>query len=233
MSAYAAVGACAVFLALILGAYLFWRYVWFFRNPRRKIPAGESILSPADGTVVYVKRLVEGEPAVSLKNGRSMEVGEIVREHVEQPKMLVGIFMSPFNVHYNRTPLSGRVESVVHSEPRTANSHMGSMHWRCLLQRFPLYENSPHLLSNERTVIKLRTVFRGSEMFLYLVQIAGGSVRGIDSFVQVGQEVRRGEVFGLIRVGSQVDLVCTRHANLRVRVRPGDKVKAGETVLME
>jgi hypothetical protein len=42
---------------LILGGYFFWRYVWFFRNPPRWPPPGENIVSPADGTVVYVNRL--------------------------------------------------------------------------------------------------------------------------------------------------------------------------------
>ena len=93
---------------LILGAYLFWRYVWFFRNPDRVAPAGENIVSPADGTVVYVKGVAPEQDVITIKQGVQARVADIVREDLALPKILVGIFMSPFSVHYNRVPLAGR-----------------------------------------------------------------------------------------------------------------------------
>jgi phosphatidylserine decarboxylase len=64
------------------------------------------------------------------------------------------------------------------------------------------------------------------------VQIAGWSVAGIDSYVEVGEEVSKGKTFGMIRIGSQVDLVMPYLPDMNVMVNPGDKVRAGETVLI-
>ena len=66
----------------------------------------------------------------------------------------------------------------------------------------------------------------------YIVQIAGRSVRGIDSYVRVGQLLDKGVTFGMIRIGSQVDLVVPQVAGMQVVVKPGDKVRAGETILI-
>ena len=64
------------------------------------------------------------------------------------------------------------------------------------------------------------------------MQIAGWSVAGIDSYVEVGEEVSKGKIFGMIRIGSQVDLVVPYLPEMDVMVGPGEKVRAGETVLV-
>lgn len=218
--------------SLILGGYFFWRYLWFFRNPRRVPPPGENIVSPADGTVVYVSRLEPQQDVITIKQGVQARVADIVREDLCLPKILVGIFMSPFSVHYNRVPLSGRVEFVHHHPPIFKNRSMAPMHWRTVLQRPPLYQNSLHILSNERTVTKLWGKFKDKGLPYYIVQIAGRSVRGIDSYVQVGQILDKGLTFGMIRIGSQVDLIVPDEPDMNVVVKPGDKVRAGETILI-
>ncbi|MBF0495705.1 MAG: phosphatidylserine decarboxylase [Deltaproteobacteria bacterium] len=220
-------------LSVLTLAFLYWRYIWFFRNPQRKIPGETGILSPADGTVVYVRHLLPNEEVVTIKKGVEAKVSDIVREDSSSPKIVIGIFMSPFNVHYNRIPLSGRVQFVRHHPPLLKNFHMSSMHWRTIIGRLPLYENSLHIIQNERTVTKLEGNYRGNELSCYLVQIAGGSVRGIESFVEPGREIDRGAIFGMIRIGSQVDLVVTWIDGMQTKVKPGDKVRAGETVLIE
>jgi len=218
--------------SFILGGYFFWRYLWFFRNPSRVPPPGENIVSPADGTVVYVNRLEPRQDVITIKQGVQVRVADIVREDLRLPKILVGIFMSPFSVHYNRVPLSGRVEFVHHYPPVFKNHSMAPMHWRTLLQRPPLYQNSLHILSNERTVTKLWGKFKDKGLPYYIVQIAGRSVRGIDSYVQVGQLLDKGLTFGMIRIGSQVDLIVPDEPDMNVVVKPGDKVRAGETILI-
>jgi phosphatidylserine decarboxylase len=217
---------------LILGGYLFWRHVWFFRNPSRLPPPGENIVSPADGTVVYVNRLEPRQDVITIKQGVQARVADIVREDLAWPKILVGIFMSPFSVHYNRVPLAGRVEFVHHHPPMLKNRCMASMHWRTLLKWPPLYKNSLHILSNERTVTKLWGQFKAKAVPYYIVQIAGRSVSGIDSYVQVGQHLEKGATFGMIRIGSQVDLVVPYVSDMQVMVKPGDKVRAGETIII-
>lgn len=216
---------------LALGGWAFWRYVWFFRNPERAAPPGEGVLSPADGTVVYVREVAPGAEVVSIKQGLSATLGDIVREHLEGPKLVIGVFMSPFDVHYNRAPLSGTVDFVRHHPGRGANLHMGPMHWRILRRRPPYYAGAEHIARNERTVTKIDGALGGVPLSCYVVQIAARTVAGIDSYVAPGARVERGAVFGMIRVGSQVDIVLPLRSDLRPRVNPGQRVRAGETLL--
>jgi phosphatidylserine decarboxylase len=180
--------------------------------------------------VVYVKHVLPGRPIITVKRERTIGIGDIVREDLRGIKLLVGIFMSPLDVHYNRAPISGKVTFVNHYPAVTRNYHMTSMHWRSLLKRFPIYENSPHLIHNERTVTRIEGEFKNEPISCYLIQIAGGSVRGIDSYVCEQRRIRKGAIFGMIRIGSQVDLVVTWRESMTVKVKPGDKVWAGETV---
>jgi len=218
---------------VVIAAYLSWRYVWFFRNPDRTIPGGDNIVSPADGTVVYVKSVDPGEGVISIKQGIKARIQDILREDVDAPKHLIGIFMSPFNVHYNRAPLGGTVESIRHHPANGQNLHMGPMHLRTMFKKEPYYENSLHIIQNERTVTRIRGPFQGKELCTYIVQIGGMSVHGIDSYYREGETVDKGQIFGMIRIGSQVDLVVPQCEGMRIRVRPGDSVRAGETILVE
>jgi len=221
------------FAVFLIGLFHFWRYVWFFRNPSRRIPEGERILCPADGTVVYAERVSAGLPTVSIKDGRSLLISDVVREDVPEAKYLIGVFMSPFDVHFNRAPIAGTIDFIRHHPARLKNFHMTSMHWRSLLHRLPLYENSPHIIENERTVTRISGRFKGEPLSCYVVQIAGGSVHGIDSYFPEGNRLNRGQIFGMIRIGSQVDTVVTCKPFMTIKVKPGDKVKAGESVLVE
>lgn len=217
---------------LLATAYAYWRYVWFFRNPERRIPVEPGVLSPADGTVVYVERVTPGAPVLSIKKGVVLRIEDILREPEEGPLVLIGIFMSPFNVHYNRSPISGEVVWVRHHGPRLRNLNMGAMHWRTLLRHFPLYEKSGHILENERTVTLIRGDEKRGAHSCHVVQIAGGHVRGIRSFVSEGERVARGQIFGMIRIGSQVDVVTPWEEGMALCVKPGDRVRAGETILL-
>ncbi|HSO72496.1 MAG TPA: phosphatidylserine decarboxylase, partial [Thermodesulfobacteriota bacterium] len=92
---------------------------------------------------------------------------------------------------------------------------------------------SLHLLQNERTVTCIEGIYKQLRLSCYVVQIAGKRVRGIESFFKPGQQVDRGEIFGMIRIGSQVDIIVPRVVGLKIRVRTGDRVRAGETLLIE
>jgi len=224
----------AVCLGLVPAiGYWYWRKVWFFRNPRRVAPAGEGLLSPADGTVVYVQKVPPTQPVITIKQGVAASINDILRADLAHPKVLVGVFMSPFSVHYNRAPLAGAVQFIRHYPAITKNRHMGAMHLRTLLRRTPRYAESLHIVHNERTVTRIDGHFKGQAMTCYVVQIAGKSVNGIDSYVQVGDRLSKGDIFGMIRIGSQVDVVVPWLDWMRIRVKPGDKVRAGETVLIE
>lgn len=224
--------AAGVSLLGLAAAYLFWRYYWFWRNPPRKVPAGEHFLSPADGTVVYVKRSAPHEEIIVCKQGKAASINDIVREELNQPKIIVGIFMSPFSVHYNRLPIGATLLYKKQYPAELKNHHMGSMHWRCILGRLPIHENSPHILQNNRAVSRWGLRFRNEDISFYIVQIGGGSVHGIDVRTELGQRKEQGEIFGMIRIGSQVDLILPDLPGLTVNVAPGDRVVAGETILI-
>jgi len=224
--------AILAFPLALWGGYLYWRYVWFFRNPQRHPPLGENIVSPADGTVVYVTLAKAGEEVISIKQGVRAKMEDILKEDLACLKVHIGIFMSPFSVHYNRVPLSGRVEFIKHHPPILKNHHMGPMHWRTLLSRRPLYRNSLHIVRNERTITKVKGAFQGETLPYYVIQIAGKSVNGIDSYTRAGEAVDKGAVFGMIRIGSQVDLVMPYKPGMNILASPGDRVRAGETILI-
>jgi phosphatidylserine decarboxylase len=225
----AAVGA----LLAAAASYGYWRYVWFWRNPPRSTPAGAGLVSAADGVVVYVKKLAAAEDVIQVKQGLSARLSDIVREDVTLPKLLIGVFMSPFDVHYNRAPLTGEIEFVRHYPGHGRNLHMGPMHWRILRGREPYFEDSAHIVQNERTVTKINGTLSGASAACYVVQIAAKTVAGIDSYFKPGESIESGTILGMIRIGSQVDIVVPWREEMNVRVRPGDRVRAGETVLVD
>jgi phosphatidylserine decarboxylase len=221
----------AAFVAAV-ASYLLWRHVWFFRNPRRTPPMEPGIVSPADGTVVYVRTVELGEEVVVIKKGIRATVKDILRQDVDEPKIVIGIFMSPFDVHFNRAPVEASVGFIRHYPSLGANAYMGAMHWRTFLGVEPYYANSVHIVQNERTVTHFAGQYRGAALPVYVVQIGARTVNGIDSYYQPGDHIERGATFGMIRIGSQVDLIVPQRASLAVTVRPGDRVRAGETIVM-
>jgi phosphatidylserine decarboxylase len=222
--------AAAIALAAI--AFLFWRHVWFFRDPPRSPPAEPGLVSPADGTVVYVKKARHGEPVISVKQGLAVTIEDIAREDLAGEKLVIGVFMSPFDVHYNRAPFDARVASIRRHAARGGNESMTSMHWRTLLGLEPRYAGSTHIVSNERTVTAFEGTYRDAPLRVYVVQIGALTVNGIESHVEPGRSVARGETFGMIRIGSQVDLIVPWREGLQPAVAPGDVVRAGETIVV-
>ena len=220
-------------LIAVAGAYGYWRQVWFFRNPPRTPPAEAGLVSPADGTVVYVRRVAPGEDVVVIKQGVAATVRDILREDFDEPKIVIGVFMSPFDVHFNRAPVDGTIGFINHYPARGDNAFMTAMHWRTLHGIQPYYEDSVHIVQNERTVTYFAGDYRGAALPVYVVQIGARTVSGIDSYFRTGDRVRRGVAFGMIRIGSQVDLIVPDRGGIAPRVRPGDRVVAGETIVIQ
>ncbi len=219
---------------LAVAAYLLWRRFWFFRDPQRSPPAATGVLSPADGTVVYVKKVAPGDDVVVIKEGVSAKVTDLMREDFDQPKLVIGVFMSPFDVHYNRAPIEGEI-GFVRRYPALnggGNLNMGVMHLRTLLGLEPRYTGSMHIVQNERAVTQIRGDYEGSPLQCYVVQIGALTVNGIDSYFAPGARVERGATFGMIRIGSQVDLIVPWRESFDVQVKAGDRVTGGETILV-
>jgi phosphatidylserine decarboxylase len=189
-------------------------------------------VSPADGTVVYVRKVQPGEDVVVIKQGVRATVKDIAREDDGGPKLVIGIFMSPFDVHYNRAPLDATIDFIRRYPAADKNVHMGEMHWRTIFNIAPRYANSTHIVQNERAVTRFLSKYRGGLFPFYVVQIGARTVNGIDAFYPAGAQVQRGASFGMIRIGSQVDLIVPWSDGLQSLVEPGDAVRAGETVIV-
>ena len=198
------------FLVLVSAALIAFQ---FYRDPEREAPRGEGlIVSPADGTVRYVRRLPVKSVPQSRKKGVCFPLKEFVRFTGFGDSELVqfGIEMNVLNVHINRSPISGKV--VFKERVRG---------------RFLSLRDREALSRNERMV----HVIEDGGIRVAVVQIASRLVRRIVSYCEVGETLKAGQRIGMIRFGSQVDLVMPYREDLRIRVRPGAKTLAGETVL--
>lgn len=161
---------------------------WFFRDPERKVPAGEGlVISPADGKVLDVV------------NTEEERVG---------PCTKVSIFMSVFNVHVNRSPVSG---TVVGKQYKPGTFHMANL--------------GKKTEANERMILYIENqdgVFR-------VDQVAGLVARRISCMPVVGDTVEAGQRIGLIRFGSLLE--CYVPLGFTAAVSRGQTVFAGETVI--
>lgn len=175
-----------VIIMLALTAFI----VYFFRNPNRTTPKEPGlVIAPADGRIIDVNEGVQA-PYTGKKSTK------------------ISTFMSVFNVHINRFPVSSRVQRSVY--------HQGKFFVASLDKA------SDH---NERNGLVLADN-DGREYVM--VQIAGLVARRIVCYLKEGERLERGERFGLIRFGSRVDLYLP--PEIKIAVKVGDKVKAGETV---
>ncbi|RPH37036.1 phosphatidylserine decarboxylase family protein [bacterium] len=162
----------------------------FFRDPERTTPPGDNlVISPADGEVVLIKPVDEDE-------------------YLKKKGTQISIFMSPFNVHVNRWPISGTVEYFRHFPG----------------EYLVAYEEKSSV-RNERTHIGVR----GARTSVLFKQIAGYVARRIVADVKEGDCAVAGTRFGMIKFGSRVDVIVPASAEIRVAL--GDRTVAGETVL--
>lgn len=184
----------------------------FYRDPEREIPDRDDvILSPADGTVLYVRESQNGMIPVSSKNGRSYSLEELAKTKLQSgDAYVIGIAMNFLDVHVNRAPIRGHVSLQRHF-PGT----------------FASLKNAQALTENERAT----TVIERDDLQVGVVQIASRLVRQIVSYVKEGEDVVAGQRIGVIRFGSQVDLIIPKRDRISVMVEPGEYVTAGETMM--
>lgn len=162
-------------------------FLWFFRDPERVIPhdAG-AVVSPGDGKVTDVA---------------TVHVGN-------EQQLRISIFLNVFNVHVNRSPITGVIREV--------NYQRGK------------YLNAMNVASAELNEQNIVTV-EGEGQTVVFKQIAGLLARRIVFYPKVGDRLERGQRVGLIKFGSRVDVMTS--ATARPNVRIGDHVKGGETVV--
>jgi phosphatidylserine decarboxylase len=209
--------------------FLAWRFYYFFRDPVRKPPAGRVVVSPADGFLLYTKRVERGQVPSPVKQGVTVPLDEWVgKVSCEGEGTLLGIYMTALSVHYIRSPVPGSVARVVPRPARGENLHQTRTFARLLLGMEPFEEGSRYITENARNTIAI-----DGEVPAVVVQIADRYVKECDCFVNEGARVGTGEKIGMIRMGSQCDLYIPDRAGVKFSpdLRPGLRVYAGESIL--
>jgi phosphatidylserine decarboxylase len=198
-------GAVTVLAFLLHWEFLAWLLVgltiWvaaFFRDPVRTTPRSDKlIISPADGLVTMIAKV---PPPPELRGTEGLDDAEYTR---------VSIFMSVFDVHINRAPISGRIRRIAYVPGKFVNADLDKASE-----------------DNERQ----HFLIEGSEgLKIGFTQIAGLVARRILAFVKEGDVVEAGQRVGLIRFGSRVDVYLPE--GIAPRVILGQRAIAGETIL--
>lgn len=206
-----------VFVAtgIVQGAVYCGVILWlFYRDPERTVPDEPGlVLSPADGTVIYIRRLEAGEPLRSKKNGAMIVLDEardstIAREALWQ----VGISMVFTDVHVNRAPIPGTLTLARHKPGK-----------------FLSLRRQEALNVNERQILIIEN--KKHDMQVMFVQIASRLVRQIASYVKEGEALQCGQRVGMIRFGSQVDLFVPIRKVSQLDVKIGQRLTAGISVV--
>jgi phosphatidylserine decarboxylase len=208
-------------------SFLVWRFWAFFRDPARRSPEGRVVVAPADGRILYVEPVSADAIPAAVKQGTTLPIEDAsVVQPAELPGVLIGIYMFPWSVHVNRAPVGGKVTRV---QPRPAVRENRSM-VRALMHLawdLPVTDEvRASVADNARNTLVIE-----GELSAAVVQIADRYVREVDCFVREGETVERGQRIGMIRMGSQCDVFLRRVSTLDVLCHPGDRVRAGETIL--
>ena len=187
------------FLAWLLAGVTIW-VATFFRDPVRTTPRGDRlVMSPADGLITMISRV---PPPLELRGADGMAEGDYTR---------VSIFMSVFDVHINRAPITGRVKRIAYVPGKFVNAD---------LDKASEDNERQHMLIEASDGLRIG-----------FTQIAGLVARRILSFVKEGDVVEAGQRVGLIRFGSRVDVYLP--AGTAAKVLLGQRAIAGETILAE
>lgn len=171
----------------IIPCLLAFFFLWFFRDPERAIPADPgAVVSPGDGKVTDVSAVTVGS----------------------EKQLRLSIFLNVFNVHVNRSPITGVITDVRYQRGK--------------------YLNAMNVVSAEQNEQNIVTV-EGDGQKVVFKQIAGLLARRIVFYPKVGDRLERGQRVGLIKFGSRVDVLMG--ASARPNVKVGDHVKGGSTIL--
>lgn len=172
-------------LSLILLIFTF----YFFRDPERVVPIGDDILvSPADGLITNITETKEGKK-IYIK---------------------VSIFLSIFNVHIQRLPISGEVTKVDYIEGKFINATLDKA-------------------SDENERLKI-TIKNGNNL-IYVTQIAGLIARRIVNYVKPNENINQGDRYGIIKFGSRVDIEFPN--SFKLLVNEGQQCIGGETIIAQ
>ena len=190
-----------IIIALVIASFL----LNFYKDPKRRIPKGNNIVSPADGKVISI--VDTAKKTIKIKKGIIGKIKTSAKD-VSKECYAISIFMSPLDAHINRAPIGGIVKSIKHTR--------GNFFKAYDLEKSFENEKNEVIIENKRLKVKV-------------IQVAGFLARRILCHVQLNQKVNKGQKIGMIALGSQATLIIPRGVDLKVKIN--DKVKAGETII--
>jgi phosphatidylserine decarboxylase len=180
-------------------------FMQFFRDPKRNIPTDDGVVvAPADGKILKGK--IDCLKIVTKKDDPVME--HILKD--DEKGILISTFMSPFDVHVQRAPITGKILKTKYY-PGKFKIAMGDVH-----------------TENEKNLIVIDSEYGK----IGVIQIAGFVARRIVQYVNVGESIKIGDRLGMIRFGSRVNLIIP-YDKFKVMVFEGEKPTAGETIMAE
>ena len=194
------------FLITVLLAYFYW--------PASVVPAVLGIFVISFFRNPHRKIPLDPGLVVSPADGKITSIEEIPHdEFIGGPAVSIGIFLSVFNVHINRVPVAARVIGLTYRRGKFLNA----------LRAASARENEQMIVRLEENTAPFRRMI--------VRQITGAIARRIVCWVAPGDELGRGDQFGMIKLGSRTDLVIPKESGLVVKVQVGDAVKAGVTIM--
>jgi len=184
----------------------------FWRTPKRNVSKNDKdIVSPADGNVIYIKKLESNELPISVKNGKISKLEEITKtDLLKTPCWLIGINMTPFDVHKNCSPIDGKITLQKHT--------IGKFHSLKKLLAETENERNTFVIENDKIKIGI-------------VQIASRKVRRIVVYKRENEIVKKGEIIGMIRFGSQVDVILPITCKIKIKLK--QQIYAQKTIIAE
>lgn len=215
------------------------------KDPERTAAPGDVIVSPADGRILYVRRVEDGIVPEIIKRGVPVPLTEHLKTDTDRsfgPGWLIGIYMNGDGVHVNRVPIAGEIEKRIifngpHMDMTAAETTIimtqlvpGWVSVKKLLGWAPyeIEDEADFVLNSARETMVIRDV-RGARV--YVARIADYSVGKILTWVREGERVETGQKLGMITWGSQTDIFIEETPGTRVRVVPGEFVYGAETVV--
>jgi phosphatidylserine decarboxylase len=179
--------AASIFFLLLSSAFAF-----FFRDPQRTPPQGQNVVvSPADGKVIKIEDISD-------------------HPEVQGPAKCISIFLSLFDVHFTRSPITAEIKKV--------DYHPGKF--------FPAYREQASLQNEANSLLLSSPVAN-----IFLRQMVGIAARRIKCYVKPGERVEAGQKIGLMYFGSRVDVYLP--GNIEIKIRLNQKVKGGLTIAGE
>ena len=182
----------------------------FYRDPKRKIPKGNNIVSPADGKIINILKIKSDKTTI---NKGFLGKIETLTKDIAKECYVISIFMSPFDVHVNRAPISGQVSSIKHEK--------GKYFVAFNLEKSLMNEKNEIIIENQR-IGKIK-----------VIQIAGFLARRIICTINKNGKVNKGQRIGKIVLGSQVTLILPSKKINKLKITKKQKVIGGNTIIAD